>query len=62
MQRQQYGSLINLPAYLFWMQIGVYLNIYATPFVMALLKPPLKSGGAARLTERARNWGENVAR
>ena len=47
---------------MFWMQIGVYLNIYATPFVMALLKPPLKSGGAARLTERVRNWAENVAR
>lgn len=41
-QRQQRGSLINLQAYLFWMQVCVYLNIYVTPFVMALLKPPWK--------------------
>lgn len=61
-QRQQWGSLINLPAYLFWMQVGVCLNIYVTPFVMALLKPPWKSGGVARLTARGRKGGDGVAR
>jgi len=27
------GPANNQPAYLFWMHVGVYLNIYARPFV-----------------------------
>lgn len=38
MQRQQWGSLINPPAYLFWMQVGVYLNIYVTPICYGVIK------------------------
>ena len=41
-QRQRWGSLINLPAYLFWMQVAVYLNIYATPFVMGVIEAAMK--------------------
>ena len=34
------GPANNQPAYLFWMHVDVYLNIYAIPFVMLPCKAP----------------------